>query len=204
MYRPTWKGRCRSCLPGVGKGLGNLIIEDVTVYDWPNQPGGSPGPAVAEILFSQRVIEKGVPVSKCGVPIKYLLCGHTRTLSRESAQVLISRHSVGRRRFPQYCRECFRNPYALLRVLQGNVTGNGNGQKNEIAKKKRPGPEKGFNAKITEEKVREAFSALGRYAPQEKVAEVIGVDARSLRDWHKARGLTYKQFQQQFTSTGGS
>jgi integrase len=82
--------------------------------------------------------------------------------------------------------------------------GSANSQKNLSAEKKRPGPEKGFNAKITEEKIREAYKVLGRYAPQEKLAEEIGVDSRSLREWHRERGLSYKQMQQQYTETGGS
>jgi hypothetical protein len=81
---------------------------------------------------------------------------------------------------------------------------NGNGQKNGGTEKKHRGPEKGFNAKITEETIRAAFVALGSYAPQERLAEEIGVDPRSLRDWQQSRGVSYRQLRQQFTKTGGS
>lgn len=89
------------------------------------------------------------------------------------------------------------------RELLSQMALNANGQKKGGAERGKRGPKKGHNAKITEESIRQAFKVLGPYAPQEKLAEEIGVDPRSLRDWHTSRGLSYKQFRQRFTETGG-
>src|SRR5215213_4790030 len=86
------------------------------------------------------------------------------------------------KKYPAVCRDHHNDPVAYLerRMEIERRLGNVGVQKNEGPVKKRRGPEKGYNARITEEKVRAAFNTLGRYAPQEKVAEEIGVDARSL------------------------
>jgi hypothetical protein len=116
-----------------------------------------------------------------------------------SSENFFTRTAIAAKGFTGYCRAHTHVEIALAFQSQ-----DGNGQKNGDTEKKHPGPEKGFNAKITEEKVREAFKSLGCYAPQERIAEKIGVDPRSLRDWQKAQGLSYRQLRQQFTETGGS
>jgi hypothetical protein len=64
------------------------------------------------------------------------------------------------------------------------------------------GEKRGRTAIVTEESIRAALAVLGVFAPQEKLAEHLGVDARAIRDWQKARGLTYLQLRQRYSSTG--
>jgi hypothetical protein len=74
-----------------------------------------------------------------------------------------------------------------------------NGQKNRSTEKKQTGPPKGYGAKVTEDKIREAFKIEGRHTPQERLAELIDVDARTLRRWLASRAISYEQCQQQFS-----
>jgi hypothetical protein len=62
----------------------------------------------------------------------------------------------------------------------------------------------GRKATITEDKIIAALKVLGPYAPQEKLAEQLGVDPRSIRDWQKGHGLSYLQLRQQYAGTGGN
>jgi hypothetical protein len=119
-------------------------------------------------------------------------------MTREAVSAKLRAHRAGKRSWPSICYPCALNPEALL---QGAIS-SGDVQKNEATVKRRRGPEKGSNAVITEERLKQAFRTLGNYAPQEKVAEFLGVEDRSIRLWQKARGLSYRQLRQQFTETG--
>lgn len=191
-----WRGHCENCARRFDNHP-RVKTKDVPVYGWAATQGPD-GPFVE--------LRAWIRYSKGGekeVPVWFIGCGCEYPLKRDYIATLKSAHKNEKAEFSRWCPLCVKSPSRLAATLQAQFQ-NGNELKSGGAEKKRPGPEKGFNAKITEEKIREAFNTLGRYAPQEKVAEVIGVDARSLRDWHRARGLSYKQFQQQFTATGGS
>jgi hypothetical protein len=171
--RIEWRGLCSDCQSIFP--IHNKITEDVV-------KGG------VKLGFKE-------PDEQGRVLVTYLICKDTRWVSRERAASLnTDPPKIG------ICPECRRNP---ARLIERSTEPAVDERKDVNAEKKRPGPEKGFNAKITEEKIREAYKVLGRYVPQEKLAEEIGVDARSLREWHRERGLSYKQMRQQFTETGG-
>jgi hypothetical protein len=134
------------------------------------------------------------------VPVFFKDCLHELSLPREKVlRYLYEPPKLGR------CPNCkdkdaYRKRIAELALMAAGS--NGNGQKNVTPKK--AGPDKGFNAIITERSIRDALKILGPFAPQEKLAERIGVDARSLREWQRDHNLSYKQLRQQFTETGGS
>jgi len=142
----------------------------------------------AQLLFSQED-EQG------RVPILYDVCKHKRAAPRQTS---LSYFHAGK--VSGVCQECRNNPPALAERLaelaRQSEASNGNGQKNAGVKKR--GPAKGFNAKVTEEKVREAFKQLGRYAPQEKVSEFIDVDPRTFRRWLEKREQSYPDAQKEF------
>jgi hypothetical protein len=175
---PRWHGLCRECLsarPNPQKITANRTQENGTEVFYSEEEGGQ-------------------------VPILYAECKHTRKVKRHYSVANFGRFAVR-------CRSCFYDPTALAeriaaeKIAAITFQSQNNGEEKLSGKnKKKPGPEKGHNAKITEEKIREALKSLGRFAPQEELASKIGVDPRSLRDWHKTRGLSYKQLRQQFTA----
>ncbi len=81
-----------------------------------------------------------------------------------------------------------------LTALQAQAQ-NGNGQKNGSVEKRRPGRQRGAEGKkkITEERIREAFTTLGRSTTEEQLAEFIDVSDRGLRKWMDKRNLDYRQ-----------
>jgi hypothetical protein len=122
------------------------------------------------------------------VRIVYGRCRHEREVSRVTVKGNILR-------WPAICPNCKRDPEAYRVRMQ------------ELAEKRSfSGSQKkpGRTPTITEERIRDAYKKLGDFAPQEKLAEALGVDARAIRDWQSARGLTYPQLRQQFASTGSN
>lgn len=150
------------------------------------------------LLFSQGDGE-GVPVKyeRCSTPEKE--CVGKGKISRRAAMNYLALH----RRGEEILGACHKHAHgsrflvgiAEARLLQQNATTSiGQGEARIETRGRKP--------KITEEKIRAAYKKLGDYAPQEKLAEQLGVDARALRDWQKARSLTYLQLRQQYADTG--
>lgn len=124
------------------------------------------------------------------VPIYFSLCKHDRWVTRKRAPSLYTVLGV-------ICRTCFENPAALAQRLA------------ELAASGTPAPTKpegkrGRKSSITEANVRAAFKALGALALQDEVAEYVGVEPRTFRDWLKNKKLTYRQCQQRFGESGGN
>lgn len=163
-----------------------------------NSPRGKPRTIVVPYEFGPlkaRVIRlEGnhalviCPYPSCQEPEHWMRFGATRGKVGEQNYGYCPSHNLSSRA----------NRADIVALLQSKAQ-NGNEQKNGSGKK-RPGP----GPKITDDKLREAFKFLGGFAPQEKVAEHIGVEARSIRDYQKARGINYSQLRQQFTSTGSN
>lgn len=119
------------------------------------------------------------------VEVVYKLCQHVVERPRVYA---ISEWDA----YPEICPACRRDPAAFAARVRELASANGDRQS------------PGRKPRITEAKVRAAFRKLGQFAPQEKIAEEIGVDARGLRDWHTGQGLSYRQCRQRFGGTGSN
>ncbi len=128
------------------------------------------------------------------VPVTFFLCRHVIWWERDRA-IQYSR------RLGKICRACFVNPVALMeRMAELKSQDDDSKQYDNNDEKKSPGRK----ATITEDKIIAALKVLGPYAPQEKLAEQLGVDPRSIRDWQKGHGLSYLQLRQQYAGTGGN
>lgn len=148
--------------------------------------------------------EQGVPVEYEGCSTPDAPCTGAGWVARASALDYLRAHRRGEK-VSGLCYNHARHPRALTEIFAARLrhqlgsaaqTQNGSGLAGAGSKKR------GREVVIIEEKVRAAFKSLGQYAPQEKLAEEIGVDPRSLRDWHRKQGLNYRQCQQRFGGTG--
>jgi hypothetical protein len=58
--------------------------------------------------------------------------------------------------------------------------------------------DKGRTGKVTEEKLKEAFSSLGSKASRAAVEKYIGVKPDTVKVWHQRNCMTWKQVQELF------
>lgn len=118
-------------------------------------------------------------------------CGLCKRAGKETKRLM---HSSAYRKWKVskragHCQEHYADPEALLALLTA---------------KPAPGPEKEQKSIITERSLREAFRSLGKFAPQEAVAEFLGVEARSIRLFQQARGVSYAELRRRLSDTGST
>jgi hypothetical protein len=170
---PTWRGLCSDCVKAADPPKLKTENEELINGAW--------------ILRNERDAAGRRLLYYVYPPKERGGCGCKRTLTAHEARTYKSKAAKGQS--PLICRRHRLNPYLLL-----SEQSNGNGQVNGS------GVTRGRKPVITEEKIRAAYKVLGSFAPQEKLAEQIGVDARSLRDWQRERGLTYPTLRQLYTA----
>jgi hypothetical protein len=130
-----WDELCSDCVRKRGRSLNKFADKQIA-------PSGT-------VVYFDDEINGEVRVSYEN-PIRG--CGCERRVKRDDA---VSHW----RKYPTVCFNHHNHPEAYAELMQARQV-NSNGQKNGSAEKRHPGPKKGFNAKITEEKVREAFRKL--------------------------------------------
>jgi hypothetical protein len=170
---PEFRGVCQNCYSKLP--APRTRLDRVVLDDGPN---GSPGTVVD---FGGRR-DGYVPVTH--------RCGGEELMKETTLFTYLSDWETGKSKFPARCPDCRLDPdFHRVRKI---------GQKDGAGTQRR----RGAKAKVTPEKLKEAFSALGPFAPQEKVAERIGVEPRSIYNFGKSQGLNYSQLREKFSSTG--
>jgi len=189
---------CRGCFKETGK-LKKVWLSQVTRYmrgqdTWDELCGEcvrKRGPLdklnTDKIAPSGTITQFGRENEKGEVPIIYKLCGCERWTAKQNG---ISNWKKWVDTCPAHQRDRA-GLHALLIEQTSHNLENGNG-------KKHSGPEKGYNAIITEAALTEAFGNVQGYPTQEKIAELIGVAARSIREWQQQNGTSWSQVKQRF------
>jgi hypothetical protein len=174
-----WDGRCHSCVLQQGKSHPRKRTKDVRL------PSGS------IIHWSERAGKH--------VPITCAACDQRWSASIAAVRTILSRHRRQNQNWPGYCPDHHRNIAALSSLLIEQAKQGEAIRTTQVISKRRPGPQKGSHATITEEAFRRSFKELGSYATQEEVAEFLNVTDRGIRDWQKQQGLKWREVQQRFS-----
>jgi len=177
---PDYCGLCENCQ---GNDPPNKIKKDLILKDGPDGTDGT------QILYSQDEGQR--------VRVRYWQCGHTQPLTRQTIAVMLSRHRLGKRRWPPRCHQCFLNPDALAERIaaeklaemgvqahpqNSNVQEKGDAQK--IASSRKGGRER----KLTDQKVLNEIDALGSRVSVSALARNFQCSRATINNWVHDKG----------------